>query len=80
MPDSGSKNNNSMGVSLSDILFSSMLQKYIVCDVCRLKFFSFESSGVLYITPDHNSSMQKLMSCFHGKKNAWHDESNHILQ
>ena len=38
-----------MGASLSDILFSFVLEKYIVCDVCGLRSPSFESSSVLYI-------------------------------
>ena len=32
------------------ILFSFMLEKYIVCDVCRLRFPPFQSSSVLLIT------------------------------
>ena len=50
----------------------------------------FESSGVLYISPTHTSSMQELImqglqqklekSCFRCNKNTWHVESNHILQ
>ena len=51
---------------------------------------SIESSGVLYISPTHTSSMQELImqglqqklekSCFRCNKNTWHVESNHILQ
>ena len=37
----GSNNNNSTWISLSDILFSFMLEKYIVCDVCGLRAPSF---------------------------------------
>ena len=76
--------------SLSDILFSFMLEKYIVCNVCGLRSPSIESSGVLYISPTHTSSMQELImqglqqklekSCFRCNKNTWHVESNHILQ
>ena len=36
-----------MGASLSDVLFSFRLEKYIACDVCRLRSASFESSNVL---------------------------------
>ena len=32
VPHCGSKYNNSTGVSLSEIIFSFMLDKYIVCD------------------------------------------------
>ena len=83
-------NDNSTRVSLSEILFSFMLEKYIVCDACGLRSPSFESSRVLYITPTCTSSMQELIkqgmkqklekSCFRYKKNTWHVESNHLLQ
>ena len=45
-----SNNINSTEVSLSDILFSFMLEKCTVFDVCGLRSLSFESSNVLYIT------------------------------
>ena len=90
VPYYGSHVSNSTGVSLSDILFSFMLEKYIVCNVCGLRSPSIESSGVLYISPTHTSSMQGLImqglqqklekSCFRCNKNTWHVESNHILQ
>ena len=90
MPYYASHVSNSTGVSLSDILFSFMLEKYIVCNVCGLRSPSIESSGVLYISPTHTSSMQELLmqglqqklekSCFRCNKNTWHVESNHILQ
>ena len=50
VPDSGSNNNNSTGVSLSEILFSFTLEKHIVCDACGLKSPLFASSSVLYYT------------------------------
>ena len=86
----GSNDDNSTGVSLSEILLSFMLEKYIVCDACGLRSPSFESGSVLYITPIYTSSgMQELMmqgmqqnlekSCFRCKRNTWHVESNHIL-
>ena len=52
-----------MGASLSDILFSFVLEKCIVCDVCGLRSPSFESSSVLYISPTgtSTSSMQNLI-------------------
>ena len=90
VPYCGSNDNNSTGVSLSEILFSFMLGKYIVCDACGLRSPTFESSSVLYITPTCTSSMQELMkqgmkqklekSCFRCKKNIWHVESNYLLQ
>ena len=46
--------------SLSDILFSFVLEKYIVCGVCGLRSPSFESSSVLYISPTDTSSMQNF--------------------
>ena len=57
MPDSSSPT----GASLSDILFSFVLEKYIVCDVCGLRSPSFESSSVLYISPTDTSSIQILI-------------------
>ena len=60
MPDS-SLTTYPKGASLSDILFSFVLEKYIVCDVCGLRSPSFESSSVLYISPTDTSSMQNLI-------------------
>ena len=90
VPYCGSNYNNSTGVSLSEISFSFMLEKYIVCDACGLRSPSFESSSVLYITLTYTSSMQELIiqgmqqklekSFFLCKKNTWHVEFNHILQ
>ena len=37
----GSNDNNSTGVSLSEMLFSFVLEKYIVCDACGLRSPSF---------------------------------------
>ena len=88
VPYCGFNDNNSTGVSLSEILFSFMLEKYIVCDACGLRSPSFESSSVLCITPTCTSSMQELIkqgmnqkletSCFRCK-NTWHVESNYHL-
>ena len=89
MPDSSSTTYPT-GASLSDILFSFMLEKHIVCDVCRLRSPSFESSSVLYITPTYTSSVQdsilqgvqqkleKASSRYN--ENTWHVESSYILQ
>ena len=49
------------GASLSVILFSFVLKKYIVCDVCGLRSPLFESSSVLYISPTDTPSMQNLI-------------------
>ena len=90
VPYCGSNDNNSTGVSLPEILFSSMLEKCIVCDACGLRSPSFESISVLYITPRYTSSMQEFImqemqqkwdkSCFRCKMNILHVESNYILQ
>ena len=89
LPDSNSKI-YPMGASLSDILFSLVLEKYIVCDVCGLRSPSFESSSVLYISHTDTSSMQNLIlqglqqklqkPCSRCNKNTWHVESSYILQ
>ena len=89
LPDSNSTT-YTMGASLSDILFSFFLEKYIVCDVCRLRSPSFESSSVLYISSTDTSSIQNFIlqgleqklqkSCSRFNKNTWHVESSYILQ
>ena len=61
VPYCGSNDNNSIGVSLSEILFSFMLEKYIVCDACGLRSPSFKSSSVLHITRNYTSSMPELI-------------------
>ena len=38
VPYCASNDNNSTEVSLSEILFSFMLEKYIVCDACGLRY------------------------------------------
>ena len=60
MPNSSSKISPT-GASLSDILFSFVLEKYIIFDVCGLRSPSFESSNVLYISPTDTSSMQNFI-------------------
>ena len=89
MPDSSSTTAPT-GASSSDILFSFVLEKYIVCDVCGLRSPTFESSSVLYISPTDTSSMQNLIleglqqklqkSCSRCNKNIRHVESSYILQ
>ena len=89
MPDSSSTTSPT-GASLSDILFSFVLEKNIVCDVCGLRSPSFESSSVLYILPTDTPSMQNLIleglqqklqkSCSRRNNNTWHIESSYILQ
>ena len=53
-----------MGASSSDVLFSFVLEKYIVCDVGGLRLPSLESSSVLYISPTDTSSMQNFIYRF----------------
>ena len=53
-----------MGASLSDLLFSFVLETYIVCEVCGLRSPSFESSSVLHISPTDTPSMQNLIRRF----------------
>ena len=60
MPDSSSTTYPT-GASLSDILFSFVLENYIVCDVCGLRSPSFEFSSVVYISPTDTSFMQNLI-------------------
>ena len=62
VPHCGSNDNNATGVSLSEVLFSFMLETYIACDACGLRSHSFEFSSVLYITPTYTSSMQELIT------------------
>ena len=89
MPDLSSTTSPT-GASLSDILFSFVLEKYIVCDICGLRSPSFESSSVLYISPTDTPSRQNLIleglqqklqkSCSRCNKNTRHIESSYILQ
>ena len=78
-----------MGASLSDILFSFVLEKYIVCDVCGLRSPSFESSSIIYFTYWYlfyaklflqglQQKLQKSWSRFN--KITWHVESSYISQ
>ena len=78
------------GFSIWTLVFYSFWKKYIVCDVCRLRSATFESTDVLYINPKHNTPMQELVmqdhkqnlykTCSHCKKDTWYVESKHLLQ
>ena len=64
--------------------------QYIVCDICGLRYSSFDSSSGLYITPNYSASLHELMltgiqqklqkSYFRCTKNTCHVESKHMLQ
>ena len=59
LPDSNSTA-YPMGACLFDIMFSFVLEKYIVYDVCGLRSPSFESGSVLYISPTDTPFYAKL--------------------
>ena len=46
VPYCGFEDNNSTGVSLSEILFSFMLEKYIVCDACGATTAKLQSKTI----------------------------------
>ena len=47
--------------SLSERLFTLVLEKYVVRDKCGLRHHSFETTTVSYITPTSNAFMQRLV-------------------
>ena len=61
VPYCGSNDNNSTQVSLSEILFSFMLEKFVVFDACGLRSPRFDSRSVFYFTPTFTSSIQELI-------------------
>ena len=82
-------NINSKG-SFSELLFSFVLEKYTICDICTMKSPAFETTSLLYVTPTDSSSMQELLMQEHKQKlyktcsccgrDTWHIESKQILQ
>ena len=82
-------NINSKG-SFSELLFSFVLEKYTICDICSMKSPAFETTSLLYVTPNDSSSMQELLmqehkqkiykTCFCCGRDTWHIESKQILQ
>ena len=78
------------GVSLSDSLFSFVLEKYYACDTCKLHSPSFEHGNFVNITPLHGASLQELIkqgleilvvkSCSQCKKDTKHIGSSNFLQ
>ena len=43
--------------SFSELLFSFVLEKYIICDICTMKSPAFETTSLLYVTPSDSTSM-----------------------
>ena len=82
-------NINSKG-SFSELLFSFVLGKYTICDICTMKSPAFETTSLLYVTPTDSSSMQELLMQEHKQKlyktcsccgrDTWYIESKKMLQ
>ena len=76
--------------SFSELLFSFVLEKCIICDICTVKSPAFETTSLLYVTPTDCTSMQELLMQEHKQKlyktcsccgrDIWHIESKQILQ
>ena len=76
--------------SFSEFLLSFVLEKYIICDICTVKYPAFETTRLLYVTPTHCTSMQELLMQKHKQKlyktcsccgrDTWHIKSKRILQ
>ena len=76
--------------SFSELLFSFVLEKYIICDICTMKSPAFETTSLLYVTPTDYTSMQELLMQEHKQKlcktwsccgrDTWLIESKQILQ
>ena len=47
---------------LSEVLFSFVLEKYIVCDIWGLRSSSNEFTRALYTIPNDNASIQQLLT------------------
>ena len=71
MPDSSSTT-SPMGASLSDLLFSFVLEKYIVCEVCGPRSPSFESSSVIII-------IIVYIPLWQGGSSPWWDELYRVV-
>ena len=53
--------------SFSELIFSFVLEKYIICDICTVKSPAFETTSLLYVTPTDCTSMQELLMQEHTK-------------
>ena len=60
--------NISSKVSSSKLLFSFVLEKYIIYDICKVKSPGFETTSLLYGTPTDCTSMQELLMQEHKQK------------
>ena len=76
--------------SFSELLFSFVLEQYILCDICTMKSSDFETTSLLYVTHTDFTSVQELLMQEHKQKlcktcsccgrDTWHIESKRILQ
>ena len=76
--------------SYSELIFSFVLEKYIICDICKMKSPAFEATSLLYVTPTNSTSMQELLLQEHKQKiyktssccgrDTWNIKSKQILQ
>ena len=91
VPYIGSNDNNSTGDSLSEIFFSFMFEKYIVCDACGLRSpsLSLVACYILHLLVAYlfHAGIDKARNgtklekpCFRCRNNTWHVESNYVLQ
>ena len=71
--------------SFSELLFSFVLEKCIICDIRTVKSPAFETTSLLYVTPTDCTPMQELLMREHNQKlyntcsccgrDTWHIES-----
>ena len=62
------KDNVNSKVSFSEHLFSFVLEKYTICDICTMKSPAFETTSLLYVTPTDFTSIQELLMQEHKQK------------
>ena len=51
------KDNINNKLSFSELIFSFVLEKYIICDICKMKSPAFEATSLLYVTPTNSTYM-----------------------
>ena len=54
--------------SFSELIFSFVLEKYTICDICTMKSPAFETISLLYVTPTDSSSVRELLMPEHKQK------------